>query len=382
MRRLRATSPLLADALLAAALLALGLYETFTTSVDGSQALRAAAIGLVTLPVALRRRAPLAAAVVSSSGLLLEGVSMDAMNSLAELLAGLVLVYSVPRHLPLERAVLAIPAFVVGIGAHRLASPGSGLADLLFDIAFVTGAWALGSAARARVLRNAELEERAERLEHERTVAAERAAAEERLRIAGELHDIVAHALGVVAVQAGAAEQVLASDPDRARETLTEIRSTVREAVVEMRRLLGVLRAAEGDGLTPQPSLAQLGQLVERVRRTGLEVDLVVEGAARALAPGVEVSAYRIVQEALTNVVRHAGASRATVAVRYLPDAIDVEVRDDGRGANGDGAGQAGHGLVGVRERVALHGGTLAVGPLASGGFEVRASLPLGPVAA
>jgi CheY-like chemotaxis protein len=172
----------------------------------------------------------------------------------------------------------------LGVGAHRLASPGSGVADLLFDIAFVSGAWSLGYAARRRERRNAELEEHAAELERRRARAAEDAAAAERLRIARELHDIVAHALGVVAVQAGAADQVLESDVERARETLAEIRATVREAVVEMRRLLGVLRAGEEERLTPQPSLAQLDELdelVDRVRRTALEVELVVEGATR-----------------------------------------------------------------------------------------------------
>jgi signal transduction histidine kinase len=297
------------------------------------------------------------------------------MNSLAELLAGLVMAYSAPRYLPLERAIRTVPAFVAGVGAHRLASPGSGIADLLFDIAFVTGAWALGYAARAREQRNLELEGRTTRLEAEHARAADEAAAAERLRIAGELHDIVAHALGVVAVQAGAAEQVLDADPERARATLGEIRATVREAVVEMRRLLGVLRAGEAERLSPQPSLAQLGELVERIRGTGLDVELVVEGATRPLPPGVELSAYRIVQEGLTNVVRHAGATRADVAVRYGDDAVAVEVRDDGKGPSANGAG--GHGLVGVRERVALHGGRLEAGALETGGYVLQATLPL-----
>jgi signal transduction histidine kinase len=375
MWRIGRIPPLAADSLLAAALFAIGLYETFTTTLAGSEGLRALAIALVTLPVAFRRRFTLAAVLVSVSGLVLEGVTMDAMNSLAELLAGLVMAYSAPRYLPLERAMLTVPAFVAGVGAHRLASPGSGIADLLFDIAFVSGAWTLGYAARAREQRNAELQHRTTRLEADRARAAEEAASAERLRIAGELHDIVAHALGVVAVQAGAAEQVLDADPERARATLGEIRATVREAVVEMRRLLGVLRAGEEERLTPQPSLAQLDELVERVRGTGLGVELVVEGRARPLPPGVELSAYRIVQEGLTNVVRHAGASRAAVAVRYGEETVDVEVRDDGTGPSGNGA--VGHGLVGVRERVALHGGRLEAGPLAAGGYGLRATLPL-----
>jgi signal transduction histidine kinase len=375
MPRSRLASPRVVDALLAGALLAVGLYETFTTSLEGSEALRATAIALVTVPVAVRRTHTLAAVLVGVGGLVLEAATMDAMNSLAELLAGLVLAYSAPRYLSPERALLTIPAFVAGVGAHRLASPGSGVADLLFDIAFVSGAWALGYAARRRELRNAELEEHAAELERRRARAADDAAAAERLRIAGELHDIVAHALGVVAVQAGAADQILERDAERARAMLAEIRATVREAVVEMRRLLGVLRAGEDERLTPQPSLAQLDDLVDRIRRTGLDVEVVVEGATRPLPPGVELSAYRIVQEGLTNVVRHAGASHASVALRYRADAVDVEVRDDGSGPAANGT--SGHGLVGVRERVALHGGRLEAGRLDGGGYALCATLPL-----
>ncbi len=375
MRRRLALPPLLVDSLVAAALVAIGLYEVFTTDLEGSQPLRTLAMLLVTVPVAFRRRYTLAAALVSLSGLVLEGLTMDAMNSLAELLAGLLFAYSVPRYLTLERAVLTIPAFLAGVAVHRIASPGSGAADVLFDVAAVTGAWTLGSAARRRELRTVDLERRTEHLEAQRAHDAAEAAMAERLRIAGELHDIVAHALGVVAVQASAAEQALDRDPERTRSTLGEIRATVREAVVEMRRLLGVLRAAETSSLTPQPSLENLAALVERVRGAGLEIELVIEGASRPLPPGVELSAYRIVQEGLTNVVRHAGATSASVAVRYGPDSVDVEVVDNGTGptANGD----AGHGLVGVRERVALHSGHLEVGARPDGGYGLRATLPL-----
>jgi signal transduction histidine kinase len=300
---------------------------------------------------------------------------MNALNSLAELLAGLLFAYSVPRYLPLERAVLGVPLLAIGIGVHRIASPGSEAVDFIFDAAVVTAAWALGRAARRREERAEDLERRAAQLEREHAEAAREAAVAERLRIARELHDIVAHALGVVAVQAGAAEQVLASDPDRARATLGEIRSIAREAVVEMRRLLGVLRAAEHAELSPQPSLARLDELVEPVRNAGLDVDVRIEGTPRPLPPGVELSAFRILQEALTNVLKHARASRAEVVIRYERDALDLEVRDDGSGSS---EGDPGHGLVGVRERVALHHGLLEAGPRTDGGFGLHAVLPLG----
>lgn len=375
MRFISALPPVLADSLLAAALLAIGLYEVFTTSLEGAAALRTLAIVLVTAPVAVRRRYPLAGACISMSGLVLESSTMEAMNSLAELLAGLLFSYSIPRYLPLERALLGIPVLGVGVAAHRLASPGSGIVDLLFDLAVVSVAWTLGYVARRRELRTVELEQETARLEEDRERAAVEAASAERLRIAGELHDIVAHALGVIAVQAGAAQQVLPQEPDTTGRILAEIRATARESVVEMRRLLGVLRAGEESKLTPQPSLAQLDGLVERVRNTGLEVELVVEGSPRPLPPGVELSAYRIAQEGLTNVVRHAHASEARLSVRYGRDAVEVEIVDDGSGPSGNG--NPGHGLVGVRERVALHGGTLHLGPRAGGGFELNARLPL-----
>jgi signal transduction histidine kinase len=350
------------------------VYEVATTEVAGDAALRAVAIALVTLPVAVRRRYPLAGAVVSMSGLVLEALTMDAMNSLAELLAGLMLAYAIPRYLPLERALLGIPLLMIGIAAHRVASPGSEIVDLLFDVAVVSAAWALGYAARRREDRNADLERRAALFEAERARAAREAAVEERLRIARELHDIVAHGLGVIAVKAGATEQLLSRDPDGARESLAEIRATVREAVVEMRRMLGLLRAGEASALAPQPSLAEVGDLVDRFRETGLDVGVLVEGRSRPLSASVELSAFRIIQEALTNVVKHAKASRAQVVITYGPGSLDVDVADNGTGQAGD---PGGHGLVGVGERVALHGGRFEAGPRAGGGFGLHAVLPV-----
>ena len=219
------------------------------------------------------------------------------------------------------------------------------------------------------------LEERAVRLEREREQDARAAVAEERRRIARDLHDVVAHSVSVMTVQAGAARLLLDEEPERARAPLLAVEETGRQALAEMRRLLGILRTEEGEpALAPQPGLADLERLLEQARGAGLPVELSLEGQRRPLAPGVDLAGYRIVQEALTNAIKHAGPARAHVAVRYAPEALELEITNDGRtGANG---GEGGHGLVGMRERAALYGGELEAGRRDGGGFIVRARLP------
>jgi signal transduction histidine kinase len=258
-------------------------------------------------------------------------------------------------------------------------------ADLV-DAAFVSfslaGAWLLGDRARVQRALAAELAERAVRLERERAGEAQRAVASERARIARELHDVVAHHVSMMVVQAEAGPVAVEGDPGRAAGAFEAIAATGRQALVEMRRLLGVLR---GDGdqapsLAPQPGLADVGSLVEQVGRAGLRVELVVEGTEAPLPAGVDLSAYRIVQEALTNAVKHAGPGRARVLVRYGEHDLEVQVRDEG--GNGPAlarpaGGRPGQGLVGMRERVNLFGGELRAGPGPGGGFTVDARLPL-----
>jgi signal transduction histidine kinase len=202
------------------------------------------------------------------------------------------------------------------------------------------------------------------------------AVAEERARIARELHDIVAHALSVMVLQIGAVRHKLPELPDEDREALEDVERTGRTALAEMRRLLGAMRdRGRGAELEPQPGLDNLGALVQRVRSAGLPVRLDVEGEPVPLPRALDLSAYRIVQEGLTNVLKHAGASHAEVVVRHRPDAVQLEVRDDGRGpASSDGLG---HGLVGIRERVKLYGGDMTAGPANGGGFVLSASLRL-----
>ncbi|NLW99563.1 MAG: sensor histidine kinase [Actinomycetales bacterium] len=241
----------------------------------------------------------------------------------------------------------------------------------VLTVCFAVGRW------------QAVMADRAER-SRQQAIAAEIAAAEavlaERTRIARELHDIVAHAMSVMVVQAGAAEQLTEDDPVRVRKSLSAIRSTGTEALGEMRRLVGMLRDDSDVGLlAPQPGLSGLKALVDEASETGLPVTLEVSGDERDLPAGVDLAAYRIVQEALTNARRHAvGASQVSVAIRFEPERLELEVADDGR-ASADTTG-SGHGLVGMRERVALYDGTLAAEQLADGGFRVLARLPLAPV--
>jgi len=241
-----------------------------------------------------------------------------------------------------------------------------------------SGVWLAGRLFRDRQQLAAALEERTAALEREQQETARLAIAEERARIARELHDVVAHSVSVMVVQAGAERLALGPGGDSTRETLAAIEKTGRQALGEMRRLLGMLREEDEDlALAPLPSLDHLDSLVAHVRQAGLPVELRFEGTRRPVPSGVDISAYRIVQEALTNAMRHAGPARARVVVRYGERQIELEVADDGSGSHA--ANGTGHGLVGMRERVALYGGELEIGPRPDGGFTVRATIPFEP---
>jgi signal transduction histidine kinase len=238
-------------------------------------------------------------------------------------------------------------------------------------------AWLIGDSVGTRRRYVDALEERAERLERERAAEAARAVAEEQARIARELHDVIAHNVSVMVVQAAAANDVFVTRPDRAREALRAIERTGRSALDELRRLLG---GGPGDApYAPQPGIEDLDGLFERVRAAGLRVVVAVEGEQRALPPAVELSAYRVVQEALTNTLKHAHATQADVRVRYAEDELDVLIHDDGVGLGASATvNGSGRGLVGMRERLALLGGSLAAGPADGGGYTVSARFPLG----
>ncbi|CAM3814467.1 sensor histidine kinase [Kibdelosporangium persicum] len=250
------------------------------------------------------------------------------------------------------------------------------LYGLSVNILFFLGAYFFGNVAWLSARREAELVRRAEELRLSQEQNTRGAIVAERVRIARDLHDVVAHHVSVMGVQAGAARRVLAKNPEVASEALRTVEQTARTAINELRSLLGVLRAEDTD--VPEthpasPGLDQLPELVTAARNAGLEVDHGVYGEPRPVPQGVALSAYRVVQEALTNVVKHAGAHKADVRVRYLDSALEVEVTDDGRG---DVKGSNGFGLLGMRERVAVHGGELEAGPRRSGGYRVRVSLP------
>jgi signal transduction histidine kinase len=227
-----------------------------------------------------------------------------------------------------------------------------------------------------RQVQASRLQDLAVQLELEREEKAQIAVVEERTRIAREMHDVVAHSVSVMVVQSQAAQRLLEGEQSAARQALGSIETTRRQALTEMRRLLGTLRRTDAElTLAPQPSLRRLEDLIEQVREAGLPVELRVEGEVASLPPGVDLSAYRIVQEALTNTLKHAGASHAKVVVHYRDDELELEVTDDGAG-NGNGGG-SGQGMIGMRERVALYGGILESGKKVGGGYVVEARLPL-----
>ncbi len=272
------------------------------------------------------------------------------------------------------------------------AEPGGSWAQVIFVTVIMTVpfvlAWVLGDSLRTRRAYFDQLEERAARLEREREAQSKVAVAAERARIARELHDVVAHNVSVMVVQADGAAYVMDAAPDQAKQALETISGTGRQALAEMRRLLGVLRtgdAPESGEYVPQPDVEQIEDLVAQVRQTGLEVDFKVEGTPRPLPSGVELTAYRVVQEALTNTRKHGGPDAgASVRLVYFDDGLGLLIEDDGRGAAHElyedgGADGAGHGMIGMRERVGMVGGTLDAGPRPGGGFRISALLPLKP---
>jgi signal transduction histidine kinase len=249
--------------------------------------------------------------------------------------------------------------------------------EFVFTAILVAIAWLAGYALRERSQQAEAAEVRARQAELEREAAARVAVAEERARIARELHDVVAHAMSVMVMHVGAVRHRLPRELAEDREALGDVERAGRQALAEMRRLLGAMRRVDDEAeLAPQPSLAGLESLLEQVRRAGLPVDMHVEGEPVPLPAAIDLSAYRIVQEGLTNALKHARASRADVTVRYARDAVELEVRDDGDGAaSADGGG---HGLVGIRERVKIYGGDMTAGPTPDRGFILRTRLPLG----
>ena len=344
---------------------------------------------VLSVVVALRRRMPEKMLVLAVAAGLAQLV-LD-VPSAPEDFAMLVIIYTVAADGARWASRLAL---IGGLCAGTLAQlrwpteasgPGGVFIAIFQTVPFAL-AWVLGDSIRTRRAYLAQLEERAARLEKEREAQAKVAVAAERARIARELHDVVAHNVSVMVVQADGAAYVMDTAPDQARKALETISGTGRQALAEMRRLLGVLRTGEhqeGGEYVPQPDVEQLDDLIEQCRTSGLPVDFKVEGTPRPLPSGVELTAYRIVQEALTNTRKHGGPNAgASVRLVYFDDGLGLLVEDDGKGAPHElyeegGADGQGHGLIGMRERVGMVGGTLDAGPRPGGGFRISALLPL-----
>jgi signal transduction histidine kinase len=316
--------------------------------------------------------------VLAATGVQGEFFDASAQWPLQSFLAWLLAFYSVAAHAEPRRAIYggaAAGAVVVAMALPGLFT-GENPGDIIPAWLFLGAAWLIGWTLHKRRVQAVRLEDRAARLELEREENARAAVAEERARIARELHDVVAHSVSVMVVQAQAAQRLAeAEQTDLRRQALDSIETTGRQALVEMRRLLGVLRRTDADlSLAPQPGLDDLEGLIRQVREAGLPVELHIEGDPEPLPPGVDLSAYRIVQEALTNTLKHAGPAKARVTIRYRSDEVELEVADDGAGT-GKGGG-SGQGLIGMRERVAIYGGVFESGRQ-NGGYLVRARLPL-----
>jgi signal transduction histidine kinase len=409
-RRVAATlrrHPLAADSGLAAVLSAATLVSLYTTfellrqdpkfQVPAKPGIIFALLA-VTLPLALRRRFPLTVAcaviVAFVVGRVIVNPGVPGLasweNYLTQWVCWLALYSAIAYGRRTRLAIFVLAALVAALFAEVMREvlfykggvfKGLPLNQgflLVYNAAFIAFPLLLGIAVRSRREREDELAARTTELQREREENARRAVLEERVRIARELHDVVAHHVSVMGVQAGAARRVMAKQPAKAEEVLSSIEASSRQAVVELHRLLGFLRRPDQpDELAPQPDLAGLPELVATVGQGGLTVELSIEGEPRPLPRTLEVSAYRVIQEALTNAFKHSGGSTASVRLVYKPTVLEVEVRDDGNGRVAQPANRVGgHGLIGMRERVSLHGGHLSARQMPEG-FAVRATFPL-----
>ncbi|HEX7353744.1 MAG TPA: sensor histidine kinase [Mycobacteriales bacterium] len=386
MSRLR-WHPTLIDAALTAALLALGSWEltgALGTKFPGSRAAHAAFMVAGTLPLLARRRYPLLTFITVA---VIGTVWVDVMYGLRAdqppfqpYVVMLIIAYSAAAYTDGRGARAAAVVVAVGIAsALPLLAYGAPANNVVPPLITLLIAFGVGLAV-ARYRRSAESSQARNRaLEAEQEAAAQRAVAEERARIARELHDVISHDVSLMVLQASVERRAADSDPITAGQTLASIETTGREALAELRRMLGVLRRGERDApLQPQPGLAQLPELVANARAAGLDITLTVDGDPHPLPPGLDLAAYRILQESLTNAAKHAPGHSVTATVRYTPHDLELTVLDDGARVAGAVLPSGGHGLVGMRERVALYGGSLNVGAdPATGGFRVQARIPL-----
>ena len=377
------------DALLAGGLL-IAVESALATNTEvgsGSRWLAAVVGCLAIIPLVWRRRAPLLVWAISSVATFVALLNHRSPGVLA--LAPLIALYTVattsPRRVSLAAGGVTLVGVILAVAASRprgvrWTDVGSAGAKLLFPMAVVAAAWLIGDNLRVRRAYVAELEAKAARTEADRTADVARAAGQERTRIARELHDVVVHHVSVIAVQAGAARMLAdqAGDTSDSRQSWLAVETTARTALGELRQILGLLRSdTDPSALAPAPGIDQLDRLVNDVRRAGLPIEARVEGKPRQLPLAIDVSAYRIVQEALTNVLKQAGLAPTTVVIRYRADRLDIEVTNTGPELPSATLHPSGHGLVGMRERTALLGGRFAAHPCPGGGFTVVVSIPI-----
>jgi len=373
------------DWLLALALGIIALLELQSGVFPGPVGVAAVAQLAAIVPVAFRRVAPLAAIAISAAVFLPYVIvyrgAFVAGGSVANAATLLLLVYSVGRHTE-GRRLLTGALFALLFAAEPGIAGQTGWSDWAVNFIIAGGTLGLGVALRIQEGRSISLAVAADRAQSEQEATAQAAVQDERARIARELHDVVAHNVGLIVLQAGGARSVLGTNPERARTALAQVEETGRQTLSEMRHLVGILRKDEDEEREPLPRLERLPALVDEARAAGLAVELEVEGAPVDLPAGLELAAYRLIQEALTNVRKHAPTARVLVRLGYEPDRLWIEVSDDG-GPSGavhhvaQSAADLGHGLIGMHERVNLYGGRLQAGPLPVGGFRVEAVLPL-----
>jgi signal transduction histidine kinase len=365
-------------ALAALALVAIEINTVTTPDLEGPLVPNMLMFAGMAVPLAWRRTAP----VPSTLAILFFGFAGQAVltgppGNTVSVLVIIFTAYSLGTHAEPPSTFI-----VAAIGAATITT--ISIIDTPDDWFFPTtffwiAPWVGGRVMRGHTELARELDEKADRAQRSHELEQARAVAEERRRVARELHDVLAHDLSVMVVQSGAARRILERDPDAAADAARLIERTGREALTELRHLFGPARRGEGEPLEGTPGVARIERLAERARAAGLPVDLIVEGEPRPLPPGVDLAGYRVVQEALTNSLKHAGPAKARVTVRYENDCLRLEIVDDGlgEGPGRDHLGGSGHGLVGMNERVALYGGELEAGRAPDGGFRVRAALPL-----
>jgi signal transduction histidine kinase len=367
------------DRLLAATLLAGAEIEMALAASGGHRVLAALTPVAIVVPLLWRRRRPLAVAAVVLAAVSLQSavLGLDAFP-VVDIVALMCASYTVGAHAERRLAVAGLVLVALGVTAHAAIFHPDAIAQALLGGAVAP--WIVGRTVRGRRMLSHELQERAALVEHAREQDARDATTAARMRVARELHDAVAHNITVIAIQAAGAGGIVDRDPERAAQCAPVIEAAAREALAELGRLAGPPSTDASSTAPSQPSLARVDALAVRARDAGLPVSLRVEGEPAALPAGVDLAAYRIVQEALANAAKHAGGTRAWVVVRYREQAVEVEIADDGRGADAVPVpgSSGGHGLIGIRERVALYGGTLHLGPRPTGGFTVHARLPIG----